>query len=261
MLTWNAPEAMNRMWSVLTGAVLGRNRRALDQRQQVALHAFAARAGVLAAARHLVDLVDEHDAVVLAELDRLAGQLVLVEQLVGLVRHQERMAVLDLDLALLALAAQRLADHLLDVDDAAGLAGDVEHALRAGAVGELDFDVPVVALAGTQLLAEALARRRAGAGADQRIEHALFGGELGAGLHVLALALAHLGDRDLDEIAHDLLDIAADIADLGEFRGFDLEEGRACKYRQPSRDLGLADAGGSDHQDVFRQYLFAQAFR
>ena len=97
------------------------------------------------------------------------------------------------------------------------------------------------------------------AGADQRIEHALLGGQLRAGLHVLALALADLRDRDLDEVADDLLDVAADIADLGEFGGFDLDEGRAGELRQPPRDLGLADAGRPDHQDVFRQHLFAQA--
>ena len=96
------------------------------------------------------------------------------------------------------------------------------------------------------------------AGADQRIQHALLGGELRAGLHVLALALADLHDRDLDEVADDLLDVAADIADLGELGGLDLDEGRAGELRQPPRDLGLADAGRPDHQDVFRQHLFAQ---
>ena len=103
------------------------------------------------------------------------------------------------------------------------------------------------------------ARRGAGAGADQRIEHALLGGELGARLHVLALALAGLRDRDLDQVADDLLDVAADIADLGEFGRLDLDEGRAGEFRQPPRDLGLADAGRPDHQDVFRQHLLAQA--
>ena len=83
----------------------------------------------------------------------------------------------------------------------------------------------------------------------------------GAGLHVLALALAHLRDRDLDEIADDLLDVAADIADLGEFGGLDLDERRAGELRQPPRDLGLADAGRPDHQDVFRQHFLAQACR
>ncbi len=95
-------------------------------------------------------------------------------------------------------------------------------------------------------------------GADQRIEHALLGGELRARLHVLALALARLRDRDLDQIADDLFDVAADIADLGEFGGLDLDERRAGELRQPPRDLGLADAGRPDHQDVFRQHFLAQ---
>ena len=122
----------------------------------------------------------------------------------------------------------------------------------------LDLDFLVVEFAGAQLLAEGIAGRGAGGGADQRIEHAFLGGELRAGLHVLALALAGLRDRDLDEIADDLLDVAADIADLGEFGGFDLDERRAGEFCQPPRDLGLADAGRPDHQDIFRQHFLAQ---
>jgi cob(I)alamin adenosyltransferase len=45
-----------------------------------------------------------------------------------------------------------------------------------------------------------------------------------ARLHVAALALARQRDADFDEIAHDLFDVAADIADLGEFRRLDLQE-------------------------------------
>ena len=108
-------------------------------------------------------------------------------------------------------------------------------------------------------LRKRFARRRARAGPDQRIQYALLGGKLGARLHVLALALADLRDRDLDQIADDLLDVAPDIADFGEFGGFDLDERRAGKFCQPPRDLGLADAGRPDHQDVLRQHLFAQA--
>ena len=157
-------------------------------------------------------------------------------------------------------AAAHLAEDVADRDRAhlrAGHAGDLEHRHAAGGL-RLDLDFLVVEFAGAQLLAKGIAGRGAGVGADQRIEHAILGGELGAGLHVLALALAGLRDRDLDEIADDLLDVAADIADLGEFGGFDLDEGRAGEFRQPPRDLGLADAGRPDHQDVLRQHLLAQ---
>ena len=122
----------------------------------------------------------------------------------------------------------------------------------------LDLDFLVVEFAGG-VSAEGIPRRGAGSGPDERIQHAVLGGELGARLHVLALALAYLRDCDLDEIADDLLDVAADIADLGEFGGLDLDERRGGELCQPSRDLGLADAGRTDHQDIFRQHLFAQA--
>ena len=65
----------------LDDAVLGRHRRAFDQRQQIALHAFARHAGAapFAALRDLVDLVDEDDAVLLAVVDRLRLDLLVVD--------------------------------------------------------------------------------------------------------------------------------------------------------------------------------------
>jgi hypothetical protein len=41
---------------------------------------------------------------------------------------------------------------------------------------------------------------------------------------------------------------------------FDLDEGRAGKFLPAAARSGLAfDAGRPDHQDIFRQHLFAQA--
>ena len=78
-------------------------------------------------------------------------------------------------------------------------------------------------------------------GADQRVEHALLGGELGLGARPpCAAARGSCAMRDLDEVAHDLLDVAADIADLGELGRLDLEERRLGELRQAARDLGLA---------------------
>jgi len=88
------------------------------------------------------------------------------------------------------------------------------------------------------------------------VEHAVFGVLLGARVHVLAFALAGLRDRDLNQVAHDLLDVAPDITHLGELGGFDLEKGRACELGKPARNLGLADAGRANHQDVlWRDFL------
>ena len=76
-------------------------------------------------------------------------------------------------------------------------------------------------------------------------------------LHLVALLLAHQADGRLDQVAHDLLDVAADIADLGELRCLDLDERRAGEPGQTAGDLRLADAGRADHQDVLGHHLFA----
>ena len=73
--------------------------------------------------------------------------------------------------------------------------------------------------------------------------------------HLFALAVAHEADRRLDKIAHDLIDVAADIANLGELRRLDLEEGRIGELSEPPRNFGLADAGRADHEDIFRKNL------
>ena len=73
----------------------------------------------------------------------------------------------------------------------------------------------------------------------------------------LRLAVLDQSDADFDEVADDLLDVAPDIADLGEFGRLDLEEGRARELGEAARDFGLAAAGRADHQDVLRHHLFA----
>ena len=75
----------------------------------------------------------------------------------------------------------------------------------------------------------------------------------------LALAAHHV-DRALDEVAHHRLDVAADVADLGELRRLDLDERRAGELRETAGDLRLPDAGGADEDDVVRRDLFADRF-
>ena len=79
--------------------------------------------------------------------------------------------------------------------------------------------------------------------------------------HLLEPLLADHVDAELDEIADHRLDVAADVADLGELRRLDLDERRLREPRQPARDLGLADAGRPDHQDVLRRDLLGQLRR
>ena len=92
----------------------------------------------------------------------------------------------------------------------------------------------------------------------QDVEHAVFGGVLGARALALHLRLALLLDGAVDEVADDRVDVLADVADLGELGRLDLDERRVGEPRQAPRDLGLADAGGADHQDVLRRDLAAQ---
>ncbi len=134
--------------------------------------------------------------------------------------------------------------------------------------GNLDLDVLVVELPLAQHLAEFLARRRIGRlhvaevhfarRRQQHVEHALLGGVGGAVADLARFGLARLLDRHFDQVAHDRVDVAADIADLGELRRLDLHERRIGEPRKPARDLGLAHAGRPDQQDVLRRDLLAQ---
>ena len=65
-------------------------------------------------------------------------------------------------------------------------------------------------------------------------------------------------DGDLHQIANHGFDVAADVADFGELRGFDFQERRIRQLRQPAGNLGLTHAGGPDHDDVLRNDFFGE---
>ena len=110
-----------------------------------------------------------------------------------------------------------------------------------------------------EALAEALAGRLAGALAGQGLDQPLHRRGLGGVLDREPAPLLLEPDRLLDEVAGDLLDVAADIADLGELGRLDLDEGRVGELGQPAADLGLAAAGRPDHQDVLGSHFLAKA--
>ena len=93
---------------------------------------------------------------------------------------------------------------------------------------------------------------------QQQVEQPLLGVQLGLVGDVLQLFFAHHVDGDLDQVADHRLDIAAHVADLGELRGLDLQEGRVGQLRQAARDLGFAHAGRTDHDDVLGDDFFRQ---
>jgi hypothetical protein len=92
----------------------------------------------------------------------------------------------------------------------------------------------------------------------RRIEHALFRALRGALTDLLHFLLARDLHGDVRQLLHDGVDVTADVADLGELGGLDFDERSVGEAREPARDLGLADAGGPDHQDVLRRDLLAQ---
>jgi hypothetical protein len=204
---------------------------------------------------------------------RGAADLVLVDQLAGLFVDQQLARLADLQLARLAPGLAHLREQALE------LLGHLFHALRAQdlerrlGVGHLEFDFLVVERAFAQALAHDLACGVVGGGGASAATPAVATDRGGgtsrsrmrssaassASARLLAhLALALLLHRHVEQVAHDGVDVLADVAHLGELGRFDLDEGRIGQPRQPARDLGLAHAGGADHQDVLRRDLAAQ---
>src|SRR5262249_32770730 len=246
--------------------------------EDVALHAFAAHVGPVRAftSRDLVDLVDEDDARLLDALDRRARDAVHVDQLLLFLGLDVLERLRHLHLPPLALALKQPRQHVLEVDVHFFYRrprDDRER--REGLLPHIDFDDARVQTAGAQLIAEALARlllrvaRRPGIlvgrtrmrRRQQDVEQPLFRVLARLRADLFDALLAHHVDAQLDEIADHRLDIAPDVADLGELRRFDLDERRLREARKPPRDLGLADAGRADHQDVLRRDVLGEIGR
>ena len=96
---------------------------------------------------------------------------------------------------------------------------------------------------------------------QQHVEQPLLGVLLGLVPDFLDPLFADHVDGQLDQIANHRFDVAADVADFRELRGLDLHERRLREPRQAPRDLGLADAGRSNHQDVLRRDLLGELGR
>ena len=117
------------------------------------MHALARDASVAAApvpGTDLVDLVEEHDAVVLDFVDGEPGDLFGVEELLALLREQRRVRLLDGGAPRLRPAAHGFAEDIADrdgTDGGAGHVGQFHHRHRGSGLGQLDLDLLVVELA------------------------------------------------------------------------------------------------------------------
>src|SRR5262245_53697284 len=263
------------------GPVLGVDGRALDDRQEVALHALAGHVGTVdrLPARDLVDLVDEDDARLLDAPDRLLGGGFHVDESCRLLLGEGLERLRDLHARPLAPLGQEVLQPVLQV------ALDLLHALRRhhldhGGDGtrHLELDRALVELPFMQHAPELVPRADLGAtaralradrldatvvahGWEEEVEQPLLGQLARAHANLLLLLLAHHVDGELGQLADDRLDVAADVADLGELGGLDLDEGRLGELGEPPRDLRLPDAGRADHDDVLGRDLVAQRVR
>ena len=93
---------------------------------------------------------------------------------------------------------------------------------------------------------------------QKQIEQALFGGLLGALGDFVELFFADHIDGCFDQIADHGFDVAADVADFGIFRSFNFHERAARETREAAGDFRLADAGGPNHQNIFRKNFLGQ---
>ena len=71
-----------------------------------------------------------------------------------------------------------------------------------------------------------------------------------------ALFFLHKADSFFGKVTDHGLDVAADVADFGVLGRFDLDEGGAGEGRDASSDLGLADAGRPDEENILRAHFF-----
>src|SRR5215472_10066228 len=263
-------------------AVFGVYGRAFDNREQVALHAFARDVGTPAClpSRDFVYLIDEHDARLLGAMNRVGRDRLHVHQARGFFLGQEFQRLGNLDLTASGLLGHDLVHELLRIE------AHFLHALgreyldhRSGGRGNLDFDLPVVEMALAEQLAKLLAgfllriffdrlhaafRRDAGRpanlgrGRKQDIEQPFLSVLARFDRDPLAGLLAYHLHGDFGEIANHRFHVAADIADLRITGCFHLDERGLRQARQPACNLGLTNTGRTDHQDVLGRDFVAQ---
>ena len=149
-----------------------------------------------------------------------------------------------------------LAHHRLEVEHLRAHAGDLERHGRG--LVDLDLDLRLVEASIGEALPEALPRSLARTLAGKRVEQPLHRGFLSRGPNLVAATITLEPHRFLDEVAGDLLDVAADIADFGELGRFDLHERRVGELRKAAADFGFAAARRADHQDVLGRHLVAK---
>ncbi len=84
------------------------------------------------------------------------------------------------------------------------------------------------------------------------VDQSVLNRRAGLVLDLRLFALANQADGAIDQFAHDALDVAAVVTDLGVLGRLHFDERRTGQFREPPGDFCLSNARGPNHQDVFR---------
>ena len=266
LATWKAPAPMNSTWSVLTGpyfvvtvvpSTIGRRSRWTPSRDT---------SGPWPPSRPATLSISSRKTMPACSTRSRASSATSWRSISASASCRLRISRASLTLDHLAFAfAEQAGEHLLQVESHRLDALGRDHLELLGRrLVHLDLDHAVVQPALLEPLAEAFAglggrglvggvaglAGRLGRLGNEDPEQPLVGPGRGVGLDRGPLLLADHRHRELHQVADDRLDVAADVADLGELARLDLEERGAGEPGQPAGDLRLADAGGPHHQDV-----------
>ena len=96
---------------------------------------------------------------------------------------------------------------------------------------------------------------------QEQVEEPVADALAGAGFDLLALLLADHAGGDVHQVAHHALHVPTVVADLGVLGGLHLEKGSADQLGEAAGDLGLADAGRADEDDILGGHVLAQLRR
>ena len=248
-------------------AVAGRHRRAFHQRQQVALHAFPGhvRAAYFGAARHLVDLIQEYQAVLFHVLQCPDLDLILVHHFCSffLCQDFERLPDPHFSGALFFTAHAleqplQLAGHLFHTRRRHDLHTDGRHA-------DFYLDFLVIQFTAVQQCAEPLPGSaglfflRTHPGRRQKnIQHPVFRGPFGPVPHFFHLFFTGHLDGDVCQVPHNGFHVPAYITHFGKLGRLNLDERRVRQFGQAPGDLRLSHSRRAYHQDILGRDLVSQ---
>jgi hypothetical protein len=127
-----------------------------------------------------------------------------------------------------------------------------------GASGDFDFYLDIVHVPVADTLTKGFARGFGCSVSSERLQDTFHRCGLGGLAHDFTAAVLLQPHRFLDQIAGNLFDIAANIANLGKFGCLYLDKRRVGELGQATADFGFATAGRTDHQNVLGRNFVAQ---